>query len=126
MTNALIIIGRCRGTAPTSGHLGLFLHSGYEKGPEPGEFWPTPRPRAVSVTPRKERYGVNMQKFEPSANQISHLGAEAVPVLEVRDRKGGAILRAEGSTAIYAAVSLRLIRWAAIVLLALMGVPFLP
>jgi len=49
-----------------------------------------------------------------------------LPVLEIRNRKGDAVLRAEGPTAIYAAVSLRLIRWAGILLLALLGVPFLP
>lgn len=48
------------------------------------------------------------------------------PVLEIRNRKGDTTLRAEGPTAIYAAVSLRLIRWAGLLLLALLGVPFLP
>lgn len=49
-----------------------------------------------------------------------------LPVLDVRSRRGDAVLRTEGSVAIYAAVSLRLIRWAGILLLALLGVPFLP
>jgi hypothetical protein len=48
------------------------------------------------------------------------------PVLEIRNRKGGVTLRAEGSTAIYAAVGLRLIRWMGIaILIQFGGVPFL-
>jgi hypothetical protein len=51
---------------------------------------------------------------------------KTAPVLEVRNRKGGTILRAEGPLAIHAAVSLRFILWMGILLLALLGGPFLP
>lgn len=45
------------------------------------------------------------------------------PVLETRNRRGNATLRAEGPLAIYAAVVLRLIWWVGIVILAILGGP---
>jgi hypothetical protein len=48
------------------------------------------------------------------------------PVLEVRGRRGGLILRAEGPLAICAVVSMRLMRWIGIVVLAGLGGPILP
>lgn len=48
------------------------------------------------------------------------------PVLEIRNRKGNATLRAEGPLAIYAAVVLRLNQWMGPVILAILGGPFLP
>ncbi len=46
--------------------------------------------------------------------------------LEIRNRRGDVVLRAEGQMAIYAVVSLRLIRWLGILLLVWHGVPFVP
>ena len=42
-------------------------------------------------------------------------------LLEIRNRKGIAILRAVGRTAIFAAVGIQLIRWISIVLLTQLG-----
>jgi hypothetical protein len=49
-----------------------------------------------------------------------------ISLLEIQDRKGTAMVRAMGFTAIVAAVAIHLIRWAAIVLLAQLGGPLLP
>ena len=47
-------------------------------------------------------------------------------ILEIHNRKGALILRAVGATGIIAAVTVHVIRWAAIVLLTQSSGPWLP
>ncbi len=49
-----------------------------------------------------------------------------ISLLELQNRKGTAMVRAVGVTAVVAAVAVHLIRWTAIVLLTQLGGPLFP